>query len=157
MNYLSQLKELQAKQAGGVPSKGSKGGFAGFDGGPLGRFPGISPDLSHGLIDLETMRPPRIARPEVWPDIVRDCIALASSGWAKVALDQGWHPLNLWGVSPAIGGLVDLEGLAIWLDGRAIKRIEPTFAEIHVPGAVVLFPRRAMDGAVLIWEMGRER
>lgn len=156
MSYLSRLKAEAGKQPDGEPSKGAKGAFDGFEGGGAARFHGLPAEIVAGLLRLEVMRPPRMAKPSNWPGIVRDCLMLGSDGWAGQALAKGWSPLRLWGVSPAIGGIADIEGLGIWLNGRSIIRIEPDFCEIqNGPSKIAWFNPRLMDGAVLLWDLGR--
>lgn len=115
--------------------------------------------IKDGLRRLKAMRPPRLNRPNMWPEIVADALRLASEGWAHHALALGWGPLQLWGCSPAAGGLVDLEGLAIWLSGRRVLLInERTCIAANITtSAHSIFTRRSTDGAVFLWDLSRGR
>jgi len=156
MSYLSRLDaDEPGKQPQGEPSKVSKGTSDPLEGEVSGLFGGIDADMADGLLRLQNMTPPRIAKPEVWREVVADCVRLATEGWANEAMKQGWCPHSLWGVSPAAGGMADLEGLGVFLAGRRIVRIKPRFCEIDAgPGARIFFNRRSMEGAVLVWELG---
>lgn len=115
-------------------------------------------DLSDGLRALRSMLRPAMANPQNWSGIVRDCLALADDGWAVQALALGWEPLHLWGVSPAIGGFVDLEGLGVWLNGRRILALTEASCIVQDgPSARSIFNRRPMGGAVLIWDLRKDR
>lgn len=108
-----------------------------------------------GLERLKAMPAPRMKQPEFWPIIVRDCVSLAADGWASRALALGWHPLNLWGVAEAAGGLVDLEGLGVWLSGRRVLMLDELscIAETGLRRRAI-FHRRPFSGAVLLWDLG---
>lgn len=115
--------------------------------------------LRVGLDRLGSMAAPAMSRPEIWPEIVRDAQRLATEGWAGRALDLGWHPLDLWGVSPVTGGIADLEGLAVWLSARRVLLLDDRscIAESR-PGSHAIFNRRrSMDGAVFLWDLGKGR
>lgn len=117
---------------------------------------GLPAPIVSGLATLRTMAAPNMKNPEVWPVIVADSLRLASSGWAERALNLGWEPLQLWGCSPAIGGMADLEGLALWLDGRRIALLDSASCMVQSgPRSNSIFNRRGSDGAVLIWNIGR--
>lgn len=158
MSYLSRLQaDDPEKQAGGEPSKPTKAPFDPFAGKARGLFGGLDPVLAQGLMRLQNMRAPRIARPEVWAEVVADSVRLATDGWASIALsfEDPWHPLHLWGVSPAAGGIADLEGLAVWIAGRPIRVLTATCCTVgNGPGSYSFFNRRSVDGAVLLWELG---
>lgn len=116
-------------------------------------------DVVRGLARLSAMQPPRITRPNVWPEIVADAQRLAADGLASQALALGWEPLQIWGVSPAAGGIADLEGLAVWLAGRPVVRLlldaETCTVQDGPPHSYAIFRRRPMDGAVFLWDLGR--
>jgi hypothetical protein len=115
----------------------------------------LAPALASGLQKLKGMAAPRMEAPEVWPVIVGDALRLASDGWASHALALGWEPLHLWGVSPATGGIADLEGLAVWLDSRRILLLDAASCVVeNGPGSRSIFNRRSREGAVLLWELG---
>ena len=115
----------------------------------------LPPLIVDGLERLKAMPAPRMKRPDLWPAIVRDCISLGTDGWASRALALGWHPLNLWGVAEAAGGLVDLEGLGVWLCGRRVLMLDERSCIAEAgPRSRAIFHRRPMSGAVLIWELG---
>ncbi len=111
--------------------------------------------LAAGLASLRAKPAPRITRPDVWPEIVADAERLARCGWAAQALALGWEPLQLFGCSPAAGGIADLEGLAVWLAGRRIILLDSRSVIVaNGPRSRSIFNRRSMDGAVFLWELG---
>lgn len=115
----------------------------------------LSPSVRAGLDRLRQMPTPRIRRPSVWPEIVSDAIRLAEQGWASSALGLGWEPIHLWGVSFAHGGIADLEGVAVWLDG-GVPMFSADYCNVRVgPGRFRCMKRRPMDGAIYLWEIGR--
>lgn len=115
----------------------------------------LPPLIVAGLERLKAMPAPRMKQPELWPAIVRDCVALAADGWASRALALGWHPLNLWGVAEAAGGVADLEGLGIWLAGRRVLMLDELSCIAETtPSRRAIFHRRPVSGAVLIWDLG---
>lgn len=116
----------------------------------------LAPELVAGLDRLRMMEPPRITRPALWPEIVFDAVRLSRDGWAERALAVGWEPLQLWGCSPAIGGDIDLEGLAVRLCGRKIIRIEKDFCEVKEGESWIAFLKPfATDGAIYLWDLAR--
>lgn len=115
-------------------------------------------DVRAGLVTLQAMAAPRLARPEVWPGVVADAGCLASDGWAVQALSLGWTPLDLWGCSPVVGGNPDHEGLAVWLGGRRILLIDERTCLVDTrAGGRAMFTRRDPAGAVLLWDLGRAK
>lgn len=111
--------------------------------------------FSRGLAALRSMPAPRMKQPEFWPIIVRDCVSLETNGWASRALALGWHPLNLWGVSEAVGGIADLEGLGVWLCGRRILLLDASSCIVADSShSRAIFHCRPMEGATLICEFG---
>lgn len=118
--------------------------------------PGSLPSaVKLGLPRLRGMAAPRIARPEVWPQVVADAARLANDGWAAQALALGWDPLHLWGCSPDPGGNVDHEGLAVWLRGRPVLLLDAHSCLVATgPRNHSIFNARPMPGAMLLWELG---
>lgn len=111
--------------------------------------------IASGLRSLRAMPVPRMSNPEIWPEIVADAARIANEGWAAQALALGWSPLHLWGVSTVRGGLVDLEGLAVWLRGRRIVLLDAASCLVESgPRQHSIFNVRPMGGAVLLWEIG---
>lgn len=119
--------------------------------------PPLPTDVRTGLARLRAMPRPRMAQPENWGGIVSDCVGLAAQGWAQAAIALGWSPLNLWGVSPAAGCLLELEGLGIWLARRRVLLLDQTSCIVESgPHRRSIFHRHQMEGAVLLWDL-RER
>lgn len=80
----------------------------------LAALAGLPPEISEGLARLRTMRAPRWTKAERWRVFVGDAGWLADAGIAADALNRGWSPLDLWGVS----GDDSWQSLAAWIDGR---------------------------------------
>lgn len=117
----------------------------------------LSEEVTAGLEQLATIRPPRLTRPELWSAIVADALRLAADGWAAHALRLGWSPLELWGCSPDRGGNPNHEGLAVWLDGRRVLLIDDATCIVESgPDARSVFHRRSVAaGGVFLWNLGK--
>jgi hypothetical protein len=104
-----------------------------------------------GLDRLRLQAAPRLERPEVWPEIVADALALVTDGWAGKALALGWTPLQLWGAH------LDTPGLAAWLAGRRIALLHDSCCTVaDGPNRWAVFNRREpAPGTVFLWEWGR--
>jgi len=158
MNYMARLRAEAEKRPDNEPAKGAKGAFDGFDGSHSGRFQALPTEVLNGLAMLASGRAPRITRPELWSEFVADAVRLVDEGWAQQALALGWSPLHLWGCSPDKGGNIDHDGLAVTLAGRRIVLLDERAAVIESgAGSRRLFCRREMQGAVLLWDLGRVR
>lgn len=161
MSYLDRLKakihETPYPEALTKPTKPSSVSFVSDPSGYVSQNHADLPaDIIAGLRTLRRHRPPPIARPEVWPEIVADAVRLVDQGWAQQALALGWEPLQLWGCSPAIGGNIDMDGLAVRLCGRRIVLLDERTAILESgAGTHAVFNRRSMEGAVFLWNLGR--
>lgn len=112
-------------------------------------------DLVAGLDRLRGMRPPRITRPEAWPEIVADALRIAEEGWAAQAIALGWQPLDLWGCWPFDGGDDLRDGLAISLGGRAILAVDERMAAVRQGKGIAYHYRPASCGdRVFLWTIG---
>ena len=114
-------------------------------------------ELQGGIGRLQSMKPPNIARPQVWFAVVADAVRLAADGFAAHALRLGWHPLELWGCSPDRGGNPNHDGLAVWLDGRRVLLVDDATCIVESgPDARSVFHRRSVAaGGVFLWDLGR--
>lgn len=116
----------------------------------------LPPLIVEGLERLRSMPAPRLRKQSVWGEVVADAWRLANEGWATSALALGWDTLDLWGVSPAAGGLAGMEGLAVWLAGRRPVLIDADSCIVaDAPGSSArsIFYRRPADGRVLLWDL----
>ena len=123
----------------------------------LSQLGGLPPEIHYGLLSLASLPAPKVARPEVWPEVVADAGRLASDGWAKQALSLGWKPLELFGCSAAPGGDALREGLATWLAGRRVLLLDALscIADDGGGGRSIFYGRSVLPGGVLLWELGR--
>jgi len=67
-----------------------------------------------GVRRLQAMKPPRSLPARLWPVFVADVVWLVEYGVAADALEQGWTPLDLFGVSAD----EQWQCLAAWIGGR---------------------------------------
>jgi hypothetical protein len=104
--------------------------------------------LAAGLERLRTLPPPRTTNPEGWSRIVADAQRIADHGWAIQALQLGWGPLDLFGVSADPDGL----SLAVWLAGRRLVLIDERTAIAATGSDRHVYNRRPCDG-VLLWNV----
>lgn len=102
-----------------------------------------------GLNRLRLANPPRLRRSEVWQVVVADALRLAMDGWAERALSLGWQPIELFGISSSF------EGLAAWLDGRAILLLDDARVIVRRGDERHQYHRTSADGAVWLWDWGR--
>ncbi len=113
-------------------------------------------DVVDGLRRLKVMRPPRLLKPDAWSIVVGDAALLVESGWAASALEFGWSTVEIFGAVPDLAGDPAGDGLAVWLAGRKLRMITAEYAVVeNVGGGRSYYNRRQADGAVLIWNIGR--
>lgn len=158
MSYLERLDARAAMKAVEEPAKGAKGGFDPFAGDPPALIPELPAACVNGLRRLQSMPSPSLMRPDLWPLVVSDAISLARDGWAAKALALGWSPLDVFGAVPDCEGDPAGDGLAVWLAGRRLLAIcEPHAVVDDGNGGRSYFNRRTVDGACLLWMLGRGR
>ncbi len=155
MSYLERLRPMAAMNAQSPPAKGAKAPSDPFACDLTGNIEGLTGELSSGLNRLATMRTPRLIRPETWPAVVADALALARDGWASKALALGWSPLDLFGAVTERDGYDDADGLAVWLGGRPVLAICATYASVGDGTGRAYFNRCNRLGTTLLWEIGR--
>ncbi len=156
MSYLERLDAKSAMKAEVEPAKGAKGAFDPFEGDPRGLIPELPAGCVSGLRRLRSMPTPRLLRPDLWPLAVSDAIGLVRDGWAAKAMALGWTELDLFGAVPTRDGDPAGDGLAVWLDGRRVLALCCTYAVVDSgDGRRSYFNRRAAEGAVLLWDLGR--
>ena len=114
---------------------------------------GLANNLRTGLDRLQRDRQPRISNPGAWPVVVADALRLEKEGWAAQAIALGWHPLQLFGCSPAVGGDPDLDSLAVWLAGRRLVLIDGRRAVAAEGDLRSVFVRRSWEGAAFLWDL----
>lgn len=111
--------------------------------------------ISSGLVTLKSMAAPRLQRPERWPRVVSDALALARDGWAAKALALGWTTLDLYGAVTDAAGDPYSDGLAVWLSGRNLVAMTATCATVVDGTGQFYYNRREQVGATLLWNLGR--
>lgn len=111
-------------------------------------------DIAAGLVRLRNMRPPRVQRPELWGEIVRDALRIETEGWAVQAIGLGWDAYAIWGVEPSSDPDQWNEGLAVQLAGRPIRAIDATAFYIQDGDRRILFNRRPRPGLTkYLWDL----
>ena len=115
--------------------------------------PSLPADLQCGLDKLRTMPAPRIQRPEIWDEIVRDALRIATEGWASQAIALGWDPLLLWGVEAS--NEPDDFSLAVELAGREIQAVDEHRFYLRKGDVRSFFGKRPHDClSKFLWELG---
>jgi hypothetical protein len=115
--------------------------------------PSLPPDLIAGLDKLRTMRPPRIQRPELWVEIVRDGLQVGTH-WASQAISLGWPPLYLFGCEPSSDPDQWDESLAVQLAGRVIRAVDADRFYLRDGDVRSIFERRPRPGlSKFLWEL----
>lgn len=114
----------------------------------------LSDDLTKGLARLQSMRPPRITNPAVWPEIVADAIRLANEGWAAQAIDLGWDAMHMFGVEPGADPDPWDYSLAVVMEGWPIVSVEADFITLHRGNATRPFKNRPRPALrKFLWEL----
>lgn len=124
MSYLDRVRQRFSENAPQEkPTKPTKPpqsvpnrGFVGFDGAPGGRISekSLPADILRGVQRLGRMQPVGRVPRDVWRTYAADALWLADSGVAAEAIDQGWTPLDLFGISAD----EQWQCLAAWIGGR---------------------------------------
>jgi hypothetical protein len=120
---------------------------------------GLDPDLADSLRSLERLPAPRLTRPAVWSEIVRDALSLARDGWAAKALALGWSAHDLFATGPTNSDQFD--GLAVWLEGRTIALLDEW--KVHTTCGARFYregymrPNSPRVIPVYLWRFGRRR
>jgi len=115
----------------------------------------LPPLIAAGLDRLRTMRCPRIQRPELWAEIVRDGLRIATDGWASQALSLGWNALALWGVEPSAEPDTWDHSLAVSMEGWPIVDVTANFITLRRGNASRPFRNRARPSlSQFLWELG---
>ena len=130
---------------------------------PLATFATLAGDalpgtVNAGLALLSKTPAPKAIGSELWSEIVKDALALASDGWAAQALALGWSPLDLFGAVTDPDGDPAGDGLAVKLEGRRVLALCATFATVaDAGGGRTYLYRGHNDGARLLWALDRGR
>lgn len=123
--------------------------------GPVAR-PAVPREWLHGMELLGDRRCPRVAKPERWDQIIRDCWAIITY-WAPLVIEADWSIENVFGFDPE-GGTYDY-GLAVSLRGGRLVGFTGGYALIRkgapvVAGSASEYVRhhpRLQRGAPLLW------
>ncbi len=156
MSYLERLDARAAMSAGTEPAKGAKGGFDPFEGDPRALIPELPAACADGLRRLRSIPAPRLLHPDRWPLVVSDALGLAVDGWAAKALALGWSRVEIFGAVPDPAGDPAGDGLAVWMAGRKLLALTGEYAVVDDGGGGrSYFNRRAAEGAILLWRLGK--
>jgi hypothetical protein len=114
---------------------------------------GVPEELRAGLDRLRDMRRPRVQRPELWDEITRDALEIATDGWAAQAIALGWEPLQIFGYQPSSDP--DDFGLAVELAGRTIVAVDERCFYLRKDGVRSFFDNRPRPALTkFLWELG---
>jgi hypothetical protein len=102
---------------------------------------GLPDDLANALRRLKRLPPPwKLERGANWRGVVVDAMTIARDRWPAKAMALGWTAGELFGIGPRDDW--DLQGLAVWLDGRRVVMLDDKRAIVADPSG----GRRAAGG-----------
>jgi hypothetical protein len=122
---------------------------------------GLPGSLSRDLTLLKLLPPPTaLESPQRWQSVLDDALRLTDEGWCETALACGWTVEDLFGVGARDDW--DFQGLAVWLNGRSIVKLDAASACAENGEQRFYFIRGGMRHGthptvipVLLWEFGR--
>jgi len=116
--------------------------------------PPLPREVVDGLVKLRMMPPPRITKPDVWPEIVADAVRIADEGWAAQAIDLGWDPLDLFGWEPSANPDPWDYSLAVIMEGWPIVDVSADFITLRKGNVSRPFKNRPRPALTkFLWEM----
>lgn len=105
-----------------------------------------------GLLRVDQVLPPVRFADWQWQRLLRDVRHIAVD-WGQAAAAAGWTLHELFGRAPMYARRLDLDGVAMLLEGRKISRVDDGAIIIENGGrATHAFRRKRMHGSRLLWE-----
>lgn len=107
-----------------------------------------------GLLKLDQVLPPVRFSDRQWFRLLSDARHVALD-WAAAATVKGWSLHELFGRAPMFAPRLDLDGVAMLLEGREISSINESAIVIENVGrSAHRFVHKRIAGGKLLWECG---